>query len=208
MIAVVDVCSGNLRSVERALAKAGGEVVVTRDADVVRRADKIVVPGQGAFGMFMRGLVERGLGDAVREAITSGRPFLGICLGMQVLFDDSEEQGPCPGLGVVPGRVVRIVPTGPEIKVPHIGWNRVVQRGVVQGGNEPLLAGVPDGAHVYFDHSYHAVPVDPSLVALTSDHGIPITAAIRRDNLFACQFHPEKSQAVGLTILRNFVERA
>ncbi len=203
MIAVVDVCSGNLRSVERALAKAGGEVVVTRDAEVVRRADKIVVPGQGAFGMFMRGLVARGLGEAVREAITSGRPFLGICLGMQVLFDDSEEQGPCSGLGVVAGRVVRIVPTAPEIKVPHIGWNRVVQR-----GGEPLLAGVPDGAHVYFDHSYHAMPADPSLVALTSDHGIPITAAIRRDNLFACQFHPEKSQAVGLTILRNFVERA
>jgi glutamine amidotransferase len=202
MIAVVDVCSGNLRSVERALAQVGGDVVVTRDAEVVRRADKIVVPGQGAFGMFMRGLVERGLGDAVREAIASGRPYLGICLGMQVLFDDSEEQGPCPGLGVVPGRVVRIVPSAPDIKVPHIGWNRVIKQQA-----EPLLVGVADGAHVYFDHSYHAVPADPGLVALTSDHGIPITAAIRRDNVFACQFHPEKSQAVGLAILRNFVEQ-
>ncbi len=203
MIAIVDVCSGNLRSVQRALARAGGDVTVTRDAQVVRRADKLVVPGQGAFGMFMRGLVERGLGDAIREAIASGRPFLGICLGMQVLFESSEEQGPCDGLGVIPGRVVRIAPAAPHIKVPHIGWNRVVHH-----RPDPMLAGVADGAHVYFDHSYHAVPADPAIVALDSDHGIPITAAIRKDNIFACQFRPEKSQTVGLQILRNFVERA
>lgn len=203
MIAIVDVCSGNLRSVERALARAGGDVAVTRDAQTVRRADKIVVPGQGAFGVFMRGLVERGLGDAIREAIASGRPFLGICLGMQVLFGSSEEQGPCDGLGVIPGRVVRIAPAGPHIKVPHIGWNRVVHH-----RPDPMLAGVADGAHVYFDHSYHAVPDDPAIVALDSDHGIPITAAIRKDNIFACQFHPEKSQTVGLQMLRNFVECA
>jgi glutamine amidotransferase len=203
MIAVVDVCSGNLRSVERGIARAGGDVIVTRDAEVVRRADKIVVPGQGAFGVFMRGLVERGLGEAVREAIASGRPYLGICLGMQVLFDSSEEQGPCAGLGVVPGRVVRIVPSEPHIKVPHIGWNRIAQQ-----RPDPMLDGVADGAHVYFDHSYHAMPDDPSLVALDADHGIRLTAAIRRDNVFACQFHPEKSQSVGLQILRNFVERA
>jgi glutamine amidotransferase len=203
MIAIVDVCSGNLRSVQRALVRAGGDVAVTRDAEAVRRADKLVVPGQGAFGMFMRGLVERGLGDAIREAIASGRPFLGICLGMQVLFESSEEQGPCAGLGVIPGRVVRIAPAGPHIKVPHIGWNRVVHH-----RPDPMLAGVADGAHVYFDHSYHAVPDDPAIVALDSDHGIPITAAIRKGNLFACQFHPEKSQTVGLQILRNFVERA
>jgi glutamine amidotransferase len=202
MIAIVDVCSGNLRSVERALARAGGDVAVTRDAQTVRRADKIVVPGQGAFGMFMRGLVERGLGDSIREAIASGRPFLGICLGMQVLFESSEEQGPCDGLGVIPGRVVRITPAAPHIKVPHIGWNRVVHH-----RPDPMLAGVADGAHVYFDHSYHAVPDDPAIVALDSDHGIPITAAIRKDNIFACQFHPEKSQTVGLQMLRNFVER-
>ena len=203
MIAVVDVCSGNLRSVERGIARAGGDVVVTRDADVVRRADKIVVPGQGAFGVFMHGLVERGLGDAVREAIASGRPFLGICLGMQVLFDASEEQGPCAGLGLIPGRVVRIAPSAPHIKVPHIGWNRVAQRRA-----DPMLDGVADGAHVYFDHSYHAVPDDPALIALGTDHGIELTAAIRRDNIFACQFHPEKSQSIGLQILRNFVEQA
>ena len=203
MIAVVDVCSGNLRSVERAIAQVGGDVVVTRDADIVRRADKIVVPGQGAFGMFMRGLVERGLGDVLRSAIASGRPYLGICLGMQVLFDESEEQGPCPGLGVLPGRVVRMHPADRRLKVPHIGWNQVGVR-----KPDPLLAGIDDGAYVYFDHSYHAVPDDPAIVALDSDHGIPITAAIRKDNIFACQFHPEKSQTVGLQILRNFVERA
>lgn len=203
MIAIVDVCSGNLRSVERALAKVGGAVTVTRDPAVVRRADKLVVPGQGAFGVFMRGLVERGLGEPLREAIARGTPYLGICLGMQVLFEDSEEQGPCIGLGVLPGHVVRLAPQDPRLKVPHMGWNRVVQR-----RPEPLLDGVSDGDQVYFDHSYHAVPTDPSLVALEADHGMPIIAAIRHDHLFACQFHPEKSQRVGLTILRNFVEAA
>ena len=203
MIAVVDVCSGNLRSVERALAKVGGDVVVTRDADVVRRADKIVMPGQGAFGVFMRGLVERGLGDAVREAIASGRPYLGICLGMQVLFEASEEQGPVAGLGVIAGQVVRLAPGAPHLKVPHIGWNQVALR-----RPDPLLAGIPEGAYLYFDHSYHARPDDPALVTLAADHGVPITAAIRKDNLFACQFHPEKSQAIGLQLLHNFVAHA
>jgi glutamine amidotransferase len=203
MIAVVDVCSGNLRSVERAIAQVGGDVVVTRDPEVVRRADKVVVPGQGAFGMFMRGLGERGLGEVLREAIASGRPFLGICLGMQVLFDESEEQGPCPGLGVLAGRVVRLRPDDPHLKVPHIGWNQVAFRRA-----DPLLAGIDDGAYVYFDHSYYVVPADPALIALETDHGVPMTAATRHANLFACQFHPEKSQAVGLQLLRNFVERA
>jgi glutamine amidotransferase len=203
VIAIVDVCSGNLRSVERALAQVGGDVVVTRDADLVRRADKIVVPGQGAFGMFMRGLVERGLGDVLRAAIASGRPYLGICLGMQVLFDDSEEQGPCPGLGVLPGHVVRLAPGDARLKVPHIGWNQVAFR-----KPDPMLDGISEGAYVYFDHSYHAVPADPSLIALDADHGQPLTAAVRSGNIFACQFHPEKSQTVGLAMLRNFVERA
>jgi len=203
VIAVVDVCSGNLRSVERALVQVGGDVVVTRDPDVVRRADQLVVPGQGAFGVFMRGLGERGLGEALREAIASGRPYLGICLGLQVLFDDSEEQGPCAGLGVIPGRVVRLRPTDPRLKVPHIGWNQLAFR-----RRDPLLAGIADGAHVYFVHSYHAVPADPSLVTLDAEHGIRLTAAVRQANIFACQFHPEKSQAVGLQILRNFVEHA
>ncbi len=225
MIAIVDVCSGNLRSVERALAQVGGRCVVTRDADVVRRADKIVVPGQGAFGVFMRGLIERGLSDVLREAIASGKPYLGICLGLQVLFDDSEEvlaevsaavPGPssvsstavpatCAGLGVLRGHVVRLRPSDPRLKVPHMGWNRIVTR---DREPEPLLAGVAKDAYVYFVHSFHAVPDDRSLVALEAHHGIAITAAIRKDNLFACQFHPEKSQQVGLQILRNFVDAA
>ena len=203
MIAIVDVCGGNLRSVIRALEKAGGDVVASQDPDVIRRADKIVVPGQGAFGMFMQGLVERGLGDALREAIASGRPYLGICLGLQVLFDESEEQGPCKGLGLLRGRVVKLAPADPRLKIPHMGWNRVRSP---SGARDPLLAGIPDEAHVYFVHSYHAVPADRALVALEAEHGIAITAAVRNDNLFACQFHPEKSQQVGLQILRNFVE--
>ena len=203
MIAIVDVCSGNLRSVERAIAKVGGDVVVTRDPDVVRKADKIVVPGQGAFGVFMRGLVERGLGDALREAIASGRPYLGICLGLQILFEESEEQGPVAGLGVYRGKVVKLAPTDPTLKVPHMGWNRIAQR-----RPERLVAGIPDGAYVYFVHSFHAMPEDPSILALESVHGVRVCAAIRRDNVFACQFHPEKSQAVGLQLLSNFVEGA
>jgi glutamine amidotransferase len=207
-IVIVDVCSGNLRSVERALARAGGRPVVTRDPEVVRRADKIVVPGQGAFGVFMHGLVERDLGGALREAIASGRPYLGICLGLQVLFESSEESlapgEPAPaGLGVLRGHVVRLRPASRELKVPHMGWNQVRRL-----RPERLLDGVPDEAYVYFVHSYHAVPDDRALIALEADHGGPITAAIRKDNLFACQFHPEKSQAVGLQILRNFVEAA
>jgi glutamine amidotransferase len=200
----------------------GGHPVVTRDPEIVRRADKIVVPGQGAFAVFMRGLEERGLGGALREAIADGRPYLGICLGLQVLFERSEEVlGGAPagdagapaddagaaaqpaGLGVLAGRVVRLRPPSPELKVPHMGWNRVRRL-----RPEPLLAGVPDEAYVYFVHSYHAVPADPGLIALEADHGGPITAAIRKDNLFACQFHPEKSQAVGLRILQSFVEAA
>lgn len=208
MIAIVDVCSGNLRSVERALAQVGGDVQVTRDPDVVRRAAKVVVPGQGAFGVFMRGLTERGLGEALSQAIASGRPFLGICLGLQVLFDESEERAvdergdaaPVPGLGVVRGRVVRLVPGDPSLKVPHIGWNRCARR-----REDPLLAGIEDAAHFYFVHSFHAVPTDPSLVVLDAEHGVRITAAIRKDNVFACQFHPEKSQAMGLRLLENFV---
>ena len=176
---------------------------VTRDPDVVRRADKIVVPGQGAFGMFVKGVEERGLGEVLREAIASGRPFLGICLGLQVLFDESEEQGPLPGLGVVGGTVVRLHPGDPALKVPHMGWNRCNQR-----RPDPMLAGIPDGAYFYFTHSFHAVPDDPSVVALDAEHGLCITAAIRKDNVFACQFHPEKSQATGLRLLQNFVNVA
>jgi imidazole glycerol-phosphate synthase subunit HisH len=202
-IAVVDTGSGNLRSVEKAIVRVGGRPHITSDPDVIRRAGKVLVPGQGAFGEFMRALRERGLEAPLREALGAGKPFLGICLGMQMLFDESEEQGPVAGLGLVPGRVVRFRPSRQELKVPHIGWNQVQH---ASGGVDPMLSGIPDDAHVYFVHSYYVVPADPSTVALWCDYDGRFAAAIRRDNLFACQFHPEKSQAVGLRMLQNFVE--
>jgi imidazole glycerol-phosphate synthase subunit HisH len=204
-VTIVDVCSGNLRSVERALVAAGATVTITRDPEVVRRADKVVVPGQGAFGVFMRGLADRDLAEALREAISSGRPYLGICLGLQVLFESSEEQGPIAGLGILGGRVARLAPTDPRLKVPHMGWNRVHQ---VERARDPLFASIDDNAYFYFVHSFHAVPTDPSILAAEAEHGTRITAAIRKDNVFACQFHPEKSQAVGLRLLSSFVEAA
>lgn len=216
-VTIVDVCSGNLRSVERALIAAGASVTITRDPEAVRCADRIVVPGQGAFGVFMHSLVERSLGDALREAIASGRPYLGICLGLQVLFDSSEESldgSACPGLGILGGRVARLAPTDPRLKVPHMGWNRVrhtVHTSPTDGDALPpdeLFGGIADGAYFYFVHSFHAVPTDHSILAATAEHGTAITAAIRKDNIFACQFHPEKSQAVGLRLLSNFVESA
>ncbi len=198
MIAVVDSGSGNLRSVAKALERAGGHPVVTSDPDAVVRADRIVVPGQGAFRDGMRGLAARGLDAAVREVIRAGRPYLGICLGLQLLFDEGEEHGPQPGLGILRGKVVRF-PDRPGLKVPHMGWNDVHLC-----KKEPLWQGIPDGAYVYFVHSYYAVPADP-VTCLEADYGGTFCAAIRHENLFACQFHPEKSQAVGLAILGNFV---
>ena len=197
MIAVVDSGSGNLRSVERALAHAGGAPVLTRDPDVVRRADRVVVPGQGAFADCMAAMQSSGLGEAVREVVRAGKPYLGICLGLQILFEESEEHGPVAGLGLLPGRVVRFAPS--VGKVPHIGWNQV--RGAE---GEPLLRGIPPEAHFYFIHSYVAVPAEARSVALTCDYGGAFCAAVRQENLFACQFHPEKSQAVGLRLLANF----
>jgi glutamine amidotransferase len=185
VIAIVDACSGNLRSVERALAHVGADAVVTRDPEVVRRADKIVVPGQGAFARFMTGLADRGLEQPLRDALARGVPYFGICLGLQVLFEHSEE-GDVDGLGVLAGNVVRFRPTDRALKVPHMGWNRV-----------------GSGEHFYFVHSYHAVPADRSIVALEATHGIAFCAAVKTRNIFAVQFHPEKSQAAGLELLRR-----
>lgn len=200
MIAIVDVCSGNLRSVEKAVAAVGGDVTVTRDPDVVRKADKVIVPGQGAFGAFTRGLAERDLEAPLREVIARGTPYLGICLGLQVLFETSEEQGPLRGLGLVRGTVVRFRPTDHALKVPHMGWNQLRRAAA-----DPLGDAVADGAYAYFVHSYHVVPADPRVTVMTTDHGVDFAAAIRQDNVFAVQFHPEKSQRTGLALLEAFV---
>jgi glutamine amidotransferase len=198
MIAVVDSGSGNLRSVAKALARAGGDPVVTTDPDVVRRADRVVVPGQGAFRDCMAGLAARGLDQAVREVIAAGRPYLGICLGLQVLFDESDEHGPVRGLGLLPGRVVALEPR-PGLKVPHMGWNAVTMC-----KEETLWRGLPAGGYVYFVHSYVARP-ERAVTCLETEYGGRFCAAVRHENIFACQFHPEKSQAVGLGLLANFV---
>ena len=202
-VAVADTNSGNrLRSVEKALAAAGADVGVTADADRVARAGKVVVPGQGAFGGCVAGLDRGGgaLREAVLEAIRAGRPYLGICLGLQVLFEASEEDPSCRGLGVLGGRVRRFVDR-PGLKIPHMGWNDTRRGPAVSD----VLATTPDGTYFYFVHSYYPEPARPEDVALTSEHGVPFCVAVARDNLFACQFHPEKSQAAGLALLRRFV---
>jgi imidazole glycerol-phosphate synthase subunit HisH len=201
-IAVADLGSGNLRSVEKALGAVGGGGVVTADPDAIARADKLVVPGQGAFGACIAALSREGgaLREAVVEFIASGRPYLGICIGMQVLFDASEEDPSCRGLAIFPGRV-RKLRAAPGLKIPHMGWNRT-QRGPAA---TPLLGDEAGGTFYYFVHSYVPEPARPDDVALSSDHGVTFCAAVARDNVFACQFHPEKSQAAGLALLGRFV---
>lgn len=211
-IALVDVGVGNLRSVEKALAHVapGGEAPhLTSDPEVVRRAERVVMPGQGAFGDCGRALApDAPLGQALREVIAAGRPYLGICLGLQVLFEASEESPACRGLGVLGGQVVRIPDgqrdpvTGALLKVPHMGWNQVVPCGA-----HPLLARLgAAGAPFYFVHSYHAVPTDPGVVHAVADYGaFSLTAAVARDNVVAVQFHPEKSQRAGLAFLEAFL---
>ena len=198
-IVVIDYEMGNLRSVANALARSGAAPVVTRDPERIRGAAGVVLPGVGAFGACMTNLETLGLTGVVREVIERGTPFLGICLGMQVLFEESEEFGPVRGLGVLRGRCVRF-PRRAGLPVPHMGWNRLHQRRPV-----PHLAGVPEGAYAYFVHSYYVVPEDEAVVVTTTDYGGAFVSAVARDRLFACQFHPEKSQQVGLRLLRNFV---
>ena len=203
-IAIVDTGSGNLRSVEKALALAGSDAFVTRDADQVAGADKVVVPGQGAFGACMAGLMRDGgsLRDAVLAAIGAGKPYLGICMGLQLLFASSEEEPGCAGLGVLPGKVVKFK-IAPPLKVPHMGWNACQQP--ASASVSPVLEGTPDGTYFYFVHSYYPVPDDPRDVALFAEHGERFCAAVARDNLFASQFHPEKSQRAGLSLLARFI---
>jgi glutamine amidotransferase len=204
-VAVADTGSGNLRSVEKALERSGADVIVTADADVLSRADKIVVPGQGAFGGCVAGLARNGgaLRQAVLTSIRAGKPYLGICLGLQVLFEWSEEEPGCAGLGVLPGGVRRFSPV-PGLKIPHMGWN-ATRLNPDNGASATALRGLTDGAYFYFVHSYFAAPDRPEDVALTSEHGPSFCAAVARDNIFACQFHPEKSQGAGLALLSAFV---
>lgn len=202
MIAIVDYGMGNVRSVQKAFERLGHAAEVTPDPDRVRRAAAVVLPGVGAFGDCMANLVKGDLREPVVEAVLSGRPFLGICLGLQLLFDESEEFGRQEGLGLVPGRVLRFparAPSGESLKVPHIGWNQVSFRDRAR-----IFDGLPDPSHLYFVHSYYVAPEDPSWIAGTTEYGLPFASAIARDNVWGVQFHPEKSQRLGLSILDHF----
>ena len=202
-VVVVDYGMGNLRSVQKALEAVGAAVAVTRDPSRVRDARALVLPGVGAFGDCMANLDGYGLLDAVRDKALEGVPFLGICLGYQLLFEESEEFGRHEGLGVLKGRVVRFPPqlteAGERLKVPHMGWNRLRK-----AKDTAVLADVPDGSFVYFVHSYYPVPADPDVVATMTRYGLDFASSVARARLFGCQFHPEKSQRVGLSILRGF----
>lgn len=198
MIAVVDYGAGNLGSVDKALRHLGVASVVTSSPDDALNADAVILPGVGAFQSCMEGLKCRGLDAAVRRVIEAGRPFLGICIGMQMLFEYSEEGGAVPGLGVLRGSVRRF-PAALGLKVPHMGWNTLR---LYQGC--PLWQGLPESPRVYFVHSYYPVPEDPAVVAAETEYGLPFCSAVYSENVFATQFHPEKSGAVGLAILRNF----
>lgn len=198
MITIIDYGMGNLRSVQKACEYLGYEAKITSSAAEIARAEKLILPGVGAFRDAIGHLKEQNLVDPIREYITSDKPFLGVCLGLQLLFEKSYEDGEYEGLGVIPGEVVRF-PALPGLKVPHMGWNRLEVR-----GDQPLFRGIPAEAYVYFVHSYYVVPADESVVAATTEHGIRFCSAIARNNLFATQFHPEKSQRVGLKILDNF----
>lgn len=197
MIAIVDYGMGNLRSVEKGFLKVGIDVVVTNKPEIIEKADGIVLPGVGAFKDCMRELSNLRLTDAIVNAIRNGKPYLGICLGLQVLFSESEEFGKCRGLDIFKGKVVRFLDS--NLKIPHMGWNEIKIK-----KNNPLLDGILDKSYLYFVHSFYVMPEDNSIVSTTTDYGVDFTSMICKDNVFATQFHPEKSQRVGLTILKNF----
>ncbi len=198
MIAIIDYGMGNLRSVQKGLEKVGAAAIVTSDPSAIADAPKVILPGVGAFGDAMVELRRRDLVQPIRAAIDSGKPFLGICLGLQLLFEVGHEGGRHEGLGVLAGEVVRFQVPSP-LKVPHMGWNQLkIERPA------PLLTGLPDGVHTYFVHSYYVIPRDESIIAARTEYGGLFTSMVWRDNLFATQFHPEKSQADGLSMLKQF----
>jgi glutamine amidotransferase len=199
MIAVINYGLGNLHSVQKAVANVGGAAVVTDDAQEIMGADKVVLPGVGAFADGMKGLESRGLVPVVRNVAAQGKPLLGICLGMQLLFEESEEQGHHLGLGLLAGKVVLF--QDPGVKVPQIGWNQVqIDK------QSDLISGINDGEYFYFNHGYYCIPGETRDVLTRTDYGTSFASAVERETIFGVQFHPEKSQHSGLLILKNFVE--
>jgi glutamine amidotransferase len=198
MIAIIDYGRSNLRSVQKALERAGYPAIFAGTPEALREARGIVFPGQGAFGDTMNNLRAQDLAGAVKDEIARGKPFLGLCLGLQVLFEESEEMGTHPGLGILPGRVRRF--TG-DLKVPHMGWNQVDLR---QGADNPLFAGIPDHSYFYFVHSYYVDPAEDSIISGTTDYGGAFASMVARGNLFGVQFHPEKSSDIGQRVYANF----
>lgn len=205
MIAIIDYGMGNLRSVQKGFEKIGSEAVITNDPQVVLRAARVVLPGVGAFRDCMHNLEQGGFVEPILKTIAEGKPFLGICVGMQLLFTDSVEFGLYRGLGVIPGHVLRfpdqMTVAGEKLKVPQMGWNQLSFK-----RRPPVFEGIDDGSNVYFVHSYYVKPDDSSVIATTTDYGFEFCSSVWKDNVVATQFHPEKSQAVGLQILKNFAE--
>lgn len=200
MIAMIDYDAGNIKSVEKALQKLGAEVVITKDAKTILQADKVILPGVGAFGDAMANLKKYGLVKVIQEVVAKGTPFLGICLGLQLLFERSDETPGVEGLGILKGEVLRIPECG-DLKIPHMGWNSLHLQ-----NSGRLFRGLPEQSYVYFVHSYYLKAEEEGIVKATTEYGVTIHASVEKDNVFACQFHPEKSSDVGLQILRNFVE--
>ena len=201
MIGILDYGMANLRSVQNAFERVGHPAQVIRTASEIEQCERFVLPGVGAFKDAMEALQRDGLDDAIRGHIDAGKPFLGICLGLQMLFDVGHEDGTWPGLGVLKGECVRFDVDQPTtgLKVPHMGWNQLAFK-----TDSPLTRGLADGCNVYFVHGYHVVPTDPNVIATTTDYGRPFVSSVWNNNVVATQFHPEKSQAVGLTLLKNF----
>ena len=200
MIGIIDYDAGNLRSVSKALEALGEKPVVTRDRETLLQADKVILPGVGSFGDAMGKLCQYGLTEGIRQIADSKKPLLGICLGLQLLFERSDESPEAMGLGILPGEILRI-PDCPGLKIPHMGWNSL---SITPGAR--LFKGIENGAYVYFVHSYYCKAKEESIVAASAEYSTHIHAAVERDNVFACQFHPEKSGSVGLGILKNFIE--
>ena len=199
MVAIIDYDAGNIRSVEKAVRYLGKEVTVTSEPEEILAADRVILPGVGAFGDAMKRLHAMGLVEVIRQAADRGTPFLGICLGLQLLFEKSEESPGVPGLGLLQGEILRL-PEHPGLKVPHIGWNSLKYPNPGR-----LFRGIPDDSYVDFVHSYYLKAQDEGIVTATTEYGTLVHASVESGNLFACQFHPEKSSETGLTILENFL---